>query len=392
MRRLIVCCDGTWKTADDGVITNVVKMMDAIVPVARRADESGAMTEVSQVTYYTKGVGSGGNILDRVFGGAFGQGLATNIRDCYRFLVQNYEPGDEIYLFGFSRGAYTARSLAGMIRCCGLVDKKYANHITEAYNIYRQQHPEGADKPDAVAFRDQYANRDLRIKFIGLWDTVGALGVPVTSMLRGLSQSRHGFHDTRLSGMIDHAYHAMALDEGRYTFEQSPWKGMPKDKQRVEQVWFAGAHSDVGGGYKESGLSDIAFQWMAEKAAGCGLMLSTEYLSDRTKVNPDPSMMPHDARYLKFLPGNIRDVARYPGWSTESVHPSAMEKMKDPAYQPENLREFVQRRGSQPDLGSPVTWINPNGEFIPETPLLKRPPLVKALRRVFGATAAERQP
>lgn len=391
MRRLIVCCDGTWKTADDQAITNVVKMMDAIVPIARRPDENGVMTEVSQVSYYSRGVGSAGNWLDRVFGGAFGEGLELNIRDAYRFLVQNYEPGDEIFLFGFSRGAYTARSLAGMIRCSGLVRKEHAPHIKLGYEIYRERHPLGADKPSAVEFREKFAHRDLRIKFIGVWDTVGALGVPIGSLARMVSRNRHGFHDTKLSGMIDHAYHALAIDEPRYMFEHSLWKGLPKPNQKVEQMWFCGAHSDVGGGYRESGLSDIAFQWMAEKAAGCGLVLSTAFLADRTKINPDPAMLPHDPRPFRFLPGNLRDIARYPGWTTESVHPTALAKLADPNYEPLNLRNYTQRKEASVKVTPAPSWIAPDGAFIAEGPELDRPFAVDVLRSVLGANAAHRQ-
>lgn len=389
MRRLVVCCDGTWKTADDHAISNVVKMMDAIVPAARRPDATGAMSVVSQVSWYSRGVGSAGNFIDRIFGGAFGEGLELNIRDAYRFLVQNYEPGDEIFLFGFSRGAYTARSLSGMIRCSGLVTKENARQIKRAYEIYRRPHPDGADKPDAVAFREQYSHPGLRIKFIGVWDTVGALGIPIGRFARMITRNRYGFHDTKLSGMIDNAYHALAIDEPRYTFEHSLWKGLPKDKQRVEQMWFAGAHSDVGGGYEETGLSDIAFQWMAEKAASCGLVLSTDFLSDRTKINPDPSQPPHDPRPFRLLPGNLRDIARYPGWTTESVHPTALAKLKDPRYAPLNLVNYTQRKEASVKVTPAPSWIAQDGDFIAEPPLLDRPFVVNVLRGVLGANAVD---
>src|ERR1043165_4071997 len=206
MRRLVVCCDGTWKTADDGVVTNVVKLMDLVLPMAAGG--------TPQIIYYGKGVGSG-NFLDRFFGGAFGDGLETNVKDAYRFLVQNYAEDDEIYLLGFSRGAFTARSLAGLIRCSGLVRKENAGHITEAYKVYREKHDLGADKPSAIAFRAKYS-RQVRIKFIGVFDTVGALGVPIGTLLRRATIQEHGFPDTTLSSYVDNAFHALAIDEGRY--------------------------------------------------------------------------------------------------------------------------------------------------------------------------------
>jgi len=360
MRRLVVLCDGTWKTADDVTITNVVKTMDAIQPV----DEDGR----SQLLLYVKGVGSG-NVLDRFFGGAFGDGLGSNVRDGYRHLVQNYMEGDEVYLFGFSRGAYTARSLAGMIRCCGLVRKENAGRITEAYNIYRQRDPRGADKEDAVEFRNKYA-RQVRIKFIGVWDTVGALGVPLGRTLRMLSRQKHGFHDAALSRSIDNAFHALAIDEGRYTFEPSLWSTTPSEGQRVEQVWFAGAHSDVGGGYPETELSDCALQWMLQRASECGLAIDPAALAREGKA----AGTIHDSSWARHfgLPGNIRDVARCPHFG-ESIHASVVERHGasiQPAYAPVNYLDTLQT----PRATTP----------------LRRPLLVRLLRSLFGSDAVEK--
>ncbi len=385
MRRLVVCCDGTWKTADDKATTNVVKMMDAIVPVVR---DAGGREETHQISWYGKGVGTG-DLLDRLWGGAFGEGLGRNVRDAYRFLVQNYAPGDEIYLFGFSRGAYTARSVAGIIRCAGLVQKKFADRITEAYDIYRLPDPKGPDKDTAVEFRKKYAHPDVRIKCIGVWDTVGALGVPIGRVLRMLSRHKHGFHDTRLSSIIENAFHALAIDEGRYTFEPSLFKDDPDDKQRVEQVWFAGAHSDVGGGYPDPGLSDIALQWMAQKAASCGLVLSVDYLSDRTKINPKPENAPNDSRYIKFLPGNIRDIGRTPA---EDVHESARGKVADAKYEAPNLREYLARPAKLVSVLPAPKWITAEGKAVDPPPPVARPVVVKLLRSFFGSNAAARMP
>jgi len=375
MRRLVVCCDGTWKTADDGVVTNVVKLMDLVLPMAPDG--------TPQIIYYGKGVGSG-NFLDRVFGGAFGDGLETNVKDAYRFLVQNYAEDDEIYLLGFSRGAFTARSLAGLIRCSGLVRKENAGHITEAYKVYREKHDLGADKPSAIAFRAKYS-RQVRIKFIGVFDTVGALGVPIGTLLRRATIQEHGFHDTTLSSYVDNAFHALAIDEGRYTFEPSLWKSTPRPGQRLEQRWFAGAHSNVGGGYDEHGLSDYTLRWMAERAVECGLAMHPSYSDLR-----GAPQKPRDSRYLKFLPGNVRDVLSHPLTWSESLDDSLAEVYAK-CGEPANYRTAKERAGNVAIVTSgPRIEIKKPDEAVP--PRLVRTPLVRLLRGLFGSNSVERMP
>jgi uncharacterized protein (DUF2235 family) len=374
MRRLVVFCDGTWKSADDGVVTNVVKLMDLTLPVAPDG--------TPQILYYGKGVGTG-NVVDRLTGGAFGDGLETNVKDAYRFLVQNYAEEDEIYLFGFSRGAFTARSLSGLIRCCWLVRKENAAHINEAYKIYRQKHPDGADKPDAVAFRGKYS-RQVRIKCIGVWDTVGALGVPGT-LFRRATTREHGFHDTALSSYVDNGFHALAIGEGRYTFEPSLWKSAPKDGQRVEQRWFAGAHSNVGGGYNEHGLSDYALRWMADRAVGCGLALHPSHAAIQGKVEK-----PEDARYLKFLPGNVRDVLSHPLTWSETLDASAADVYKQ-FGEPENHSVALLRDKNRAIAAAgPRLEIKKPEESAP--PPLVRPAMVRLLRNLFGSNRAAQAP
>jgi uncharacterized protein (DUF2235 family) len=358
MRRLVVFCDGTWKSADDMATTNVVKAMDAVEPVG--ADG------VSQILFYERGVGTG-NILDRLSGGIFGDGLSASVRNGYRFLAQNYAPGDEIFLFGFSRGAYAARSLAGMLRCCGLVRKEHTGRISEAYGIYRMRDPGGADKPAAVAFRRAYA-QEVRIQCIGVFDTVGALGVPVGRMLRMLSRKKYGFHDTALSSKVDNAFHALAIDEGRYTFEPSLWNATSTATQRVEQVWFAGAHSDVGGGYPESGLSDGALLWMLERAGEAGLTIRPAAL--QRKGNPHDTL--HNETWARFagLPGNIRDVARHPAFG-------------------ERIDESVRIRAANASLRyAPPNYTDAVAS--PRVAELRRPFLVRLLRSLLGSNAVTR--
>jgi uncharacterized protein (DUF2235 family) len=274
MRRLIICADGTWNTADetdrDGrpTPTNVARMARVIAPV----DRDG----VSQIIYYHDGVGTGRR-LDRFFGGAFGEGIDRNICDCYRFITDNYEPGDEIWLFGFSRGAYTVRSLAGLIRNSGVLKPGHRDEFfTEAYELYRNRDPEtGPTSSQAQAFRAEHAH-DVRIRCIGVWDTVGSLGIPLT-ILHHLEEEKYEFHDVTLSSWIDVALHALAIDERRKPFAPTLWEQQPGaatadgTPQVLKQVWFPGVHSNVGGGYPDHGLSSIALKWMIEETAALGL-------------------------------------------------------------------------------------------------------------------------
>jgi uncharacterized protein (DUF2235 family) len=273
-KRLIVCCDGTWNTADQAIAgnpcpTNVTKLALSIASQDSRG--------VSQCVYYHSGVGT--SRWERLRGGAFGVGLSRNVFDAYRFLVDNYEEGDWLYLFGFSRGAFTARSLSGLIRNSGILRRENADRIGDAWALYRSN----ADKPAGVAstlFRGAYSYQP-RIHFIGVWDTVGALGIPALGprWLKPIVtrlNSRYQFHDTNLSTRVNGAFHALAIDEQRKAFEPTLWHQQPgadqqTPKQELKQVWFTGVHCDIGGGYPDTSLSDIALLWMAERARDYGL-------------------------------------------------------------------------------------------------------------------------
>ena len=267
--RLVVCCDGTWNTPDQiGTVartTNVTKLALSVTP----SDAAGSR----QCVYYHPGVGT--SRWDHIRGGAFGAGLSANVLDAYQFLIDNYEDGDELWFFGFSRGAYTARSVAGLVRNCGVLRQQNLNRLPEAYALYRSR----AESPRGTAstlFRHAYSY-EPRVRFIGVWDTVGALGIPVptTRALQKVVNTfnhRWAFHDTDLSTHVDGAFHALAIDEKRKAFVPTLWTQQPDaGDQILEQVWFSGVHSDVGGGYAESGLSDIALLWMMAKARGFGL-------------------------------------------------------------------------------------------------------------------------
>jgi uncharacterized protein (DUF2235 family) len=204
-----------------------------------------------------------------VRGGAFGRGLDKHIRDAYEYLCSHYEPGDSVYVLGFSRGAYTARSLVGMIRNSGVLQDLSPALLDRAYELYRKRDL-SADTPEAVAFRQQHS-REIQIEFLGVWDTVGALGIPLTAF-EELNDERYAFHDTKLSRIVKNAFHALALDEHREPFKPTffaPRVDAPG--QRLEQVWFAGSHSDVGGGYQNQRLSKPPLRWMQQRARECGL-------------------------------------------------------------------------------------------------------------------------
>lgn len=353
MKRLIICCDGTWNSADqvkNGELapTNVLRI------ASRVAKRDGP---VPQIVYYDQGVGTG-NVLDRLTGGAFGHGLEDNIHDAYRFLVGNYEAGDELFLFGFSRGAFTVRSITGMIRKCGILRRDVVTRYPEALTLYRDaQRP---DDPGPTGFRDRYSvtgTGDIPVKLIGVWDTVGSLGIPLRG-LRWLTRSQYQFHDTELSGTVAHAYHALAVDEHRAPFEPALWQHKPKPPQVVEQVWFAGVHSDVGGGYGRSGATDITLGWMLDKARGADLALDGPTIS-AYPLSPDPVAPLHDSktglyRLTRGIDRPIGLTARDPKKPraprrpdpTQSVHSSVRDRWdKDPKYRPAALREFFARTG-----------------------------------------------
>ena len=353
-KRIVLCCDGTWNTADkenekgEPCVTNVVKL-------AYRTRKRTADTKELQVVYYDHGVGTG-NVMDRMVGGIRGEGLEENIHDAYRFLIANYEPGDWIYIFGFSRGAFTARSIAGMIRKCGILRRNQVRSYKPALEFYRNDLK--PTDPKAEAFRKEHAEElDTPIKCVGVWDTVGALGIPAVNRMMHRNQE---FYDTALSSMVEHAYHAVAIDEHRRPFAPTLWNNespRPAGKP-LEQTWFIGAHSDVGGGYgsSESGLSDIALRWMMSRAAKAGLEIDEALLP----TNPNAMQKPHDSsgKMYTFIPGINREV----GASTngnEFVHRSVVERWKaDPKYRPESLKKHAAKldahaasltAGEQPD-------------------------------------------
>ncbi|MEX2365118.1 MAG: DUF2235 domain-containing protein, partial [Pseudohongiellaceae bacterium] len=211
-KTLFICTDGTWNTADqtDGGVTspsNVAKMARIL------------LTTAEQVTWYDEGVGTR-NWLDKFTGGAFDHGLFKNVQEAYRFVVENYQPGDRLVLFGFSRGAYTARSLAGLIGKMGILRKKYISKIEQIYELYRKH---DADPFEIEEYRERFSHVDRDVHFLGVWDTVGALGIPLKS-LNWMTSWLYKFHDTKLSAHVKNAFHAVAVDEKRRSFNPTLWQ------------------------------------------------------------------------------------------------------------------------------------------------------------------------
>ncbi len=284
MKRLVVCCDGTWNKPDNEHVTNVEKIARTV-----QSDPS-ATGDAYQLVYYVSGVGAGSYEADRLLGGAFGFGLFHNVIACYRFLAQNYQPGDEIFIFGFSRGAYTARSVAGMLARVGLLTKvalveeklPWAVHLYQATKM-----PEGAFGESVDEFKHDHCHA-AKVTFLGVFDTVGALGVP------GFEKDTPRFHNVQLSDQVLCARQALAIDETRLKFEPTFWEApqtpadAPTTDPRVKQVWFEGAHSDVGGGYAETGLSDTSLLWMAREAHTAGLVFDADLLGTYVHSGSDP--------------------------------------------------------------------------------------------------------
>ncbi len=282
MKRIVICSDGTWSTPEQHAPTNVALVARTVLPTA----PDGA----AQVVFYDEGVGTA-NWLDRLVGGVTGRGVEKNIGDGYRFLVHNFEEGDEIYLFGYSRGAYTVRSLAGLARNAGVLRKAEADRFREAYRLYRRADAAPGSR-EASAFRAAHS-READITFVGVWDTVGALGIPLRGLSR-LTAARHQFHDVELSRRVRHGYHALAIDERRRPFRAALWKVKPRSGQTVEQVWFPGVHADVGGGYADRSLADASLLWMVERASRVGLAFDGARLRRMTRPRPMGAL--HESR------------------------------------------------------------------------------------------------
>jgi uncharacterized protein (DUF2235 family) len=372
-KRICLCFDGTWntpsnraelklgtasacsETIDAGIETNVCRLFRSIQAVASTGP--GGAT-CAQVKWYDAGVGT--RWYDRVAGGAFGLGLSRNIREGYEFLSKTYDDGDEVFIFGFSRGAYTARSLVGMIRNCGLLPKGTLDsaRLLEGYELYRRR-DRSPDSIRALEFRDRYNSRLIEIRFLGVWDTVGALGIPVESFGQ-FNKQQFEFHDTELSGIVKNAFHAVAVDEHREAYAPTLWDPKQKPDQVVEQRWFIGAHADVGGGYADRRLSDVTLNWLQKKAQGLGLQLDPAGVPDVSEHNLAGTMTDSFGEFLGglfqlFNKRHYRPIGTA-AFGNEIVDDCIAARMKaDSTYRPRNpgLRHWAADGRLRPDREVP---------------------------------------
>ncbi len=344
-KRIVVCADGTWnrpeKDLNKDFPTNVLKLARGIKPIASDG--------TPQQVFYDWGIGS---YYARVSGGVTGKGINKNIMDDYRYIVQNYAPGDEIFLFGFSRGAYTVRALSGMINNIGILKRPDAALIQKAFNHYKNPRKDYAPSgKKSVEFRREHSHPKREIAFVGVWDTVGALGIPFSFL--GLLDREDEFYDTKMGPIIKVARHAMAIDELRSDFEPTIWE--PRPGVDLVQVWFAGVHSDVGGSYapdRDGGLAaDYALDWMMREAKSANLTFETHL---RRGLNPKPDATLHKSR--KFI---YRSKAPYyrpidHGKGEVLIHKSVKERWElDGKYRPKNLKTYLEgNEGKWPRLVS----------------------------------------
>jgi uncharacterized protein (DUF2235 family) len=348
-KNIVVCTDGTWDrpgTTDTGSTflpddTNVCKLFSLLPGDAQRRSATTRIKLVAgQIAFYDDGVGADGIWAVRVAQGATGAGLELKLRDGYQFISEQHDVGDRIYLVGFSRGAFTARSLSGMLTRCGVPARSVVSETlgSHAFDVYRRN-----DAALTAQFRKDYQCQDVEIEVIGVWDTVGALGIPLI-LFSGLDHLLFSFHDTSLHPNVRFGYHAVAIDEKRESFPPTLWD----PREGIEQVWFAGVHGDIGGGYKETGLSDVTLAWMLTKLRPHGLLFSDRaFAPDGTPlIKGDPLMMPmHDSYKPPFLTPHpsIRSIPQ-----SAAFHVSVRERWEKarPEYRPPNLppepRKYVE--------------------------------------------------
>lgn len=297
-KKVIFCADGTWNTphgpAEMPDDTNVRKLYLLLVD------------DASQLKYYDSGVGTDGTPFEHFFGGTMGEGLFEKVQDGYGLVSYVWDPGDEIYIFGFSRGAYTARSLAGMLAAFGVPTKNLDNQtVRRVFDAYRI-----SDRDQRKAAKDQlsleYALVDVKVRMLGVWDTVGALGVP-GHLFDNFDQAKYGFLDTTLNPCIQNAIHAISLDERRAAFSPTLWTNQDgsarNNDAQVQQVWFPGVHCDVGGSYAQCELSNITLRWMIDNARNCGLVFDEQAVQKCLPPKYKPLGPAHDE--WKLIPWGL---------------------------------------------------------------------------------------
>lgn len=375
-KRLTLFLDGTWNNV--GTNTNVWRLRCLC------ADTSA--DGASQLRYYDPGVNG-------VLGGGWGKGLSRNVCEAYDWIVDNYEDGDEVFIFGFSRGAYTARSLAGLISICGLLKLGAALGVDQLYDRYRRANTDrtifklrgGLSDPSLEEKWLLKYSREIHVKMVGVWDTVGAVGVPFFS-IEGISSSTFKFHHTGLRAPIQNGFHAIAVDEHRPKFAPTLWtirtpfgaQSRIRPIDSVEQRWFVGAHANVGGGNYSDVLAQIPLDWMMRKASERGLLFRRPVQLDGREHRG-----PISDSYKEFLKGayslicnrSYRPIGSSPAVKEDGTHASVNETIdasvfkrwrEDETYRPENLSDWASAHAVDPStLASSVYAAEPT-RSVPE--------------------------
>ncbi|WP_299614061.1 DUF2235 domain-containing protein [uncultured Tateyamaria sp.] len=357
MTRIAIFCDGTWNSPDIQEPTSVHKLKRALVNDPAKG----------QVAAYFPGIGTDDRFdgpikkfFNRYGGGAFGWGLDAKVKQAYQFLAQAYQAGDEIYLFGFSRGAFTARSVAGMIRKCGIISDTSTEGVNAAFDLYRKRgehnHPDAphirqarremspkfATSVSDLAWRND-TSQLVAISYLGVWDTVGARGVPPSLLgpVASMWNRQYKFHDMALSSLVQSARHALALDERRVFYSPAKWDNLDGEKglnegdtgplRAYQQLWFVGDHSVLGGSGVEQPLSMIALEWVVQGAGRLTLEPGVKF----PPSDPDPLV---DAPRLVFKWSPFKKWRQGPVAPWE-IHPSVKERRQGRSdYRPKSLR------------------------------------------------------
>lgn len=385
-KNIVIFSDGTGNTAIKGRGTNVFKLYEAVDLEGHKKNQNST----PQIAFYDDGVGTGRLRVWRVLSGAFGWGLGRNVRQLYADLARTYNPGDRIFLFGFSRGAFTVRTLADFIATCGIVDrrkkeltndKELRDAVEECYKEYRRQYrtllggtrlgqrvrraySEERVSPFRLVDKQHAPSGKIPIEFIGVWDTVDAVGLPIAGLANLINSTvcPFKFPNYRLSPLVNCARHALAIDDERHTFYPLLWDETDeKDPDRIKQVWFAGVHSNVGGGYPKQGMSLVTLVWMMEEAKSAGLCfcdLDWQLYHERQNVYDKL----YDSRsglafYYRYKPRDIGRICEARS-VTPKIHVSAIERIiQGPeAYAPGNLPHTSNIVG-RPDPAIPVAEV-----------------------------------
>jgi uncharacterized protein (DUF2235 family) len=364
-KRLAIFLDGTWNAVDNN--TNVWRMKALCAPTSRDGKP--------QLIYYEIGVNG-------FYGGVFGKGLDENIRLAYEWLIENYNDGDEIFIFGFSRGAYTARSLAGLIAKLGILKPGSPIGVAQLYERYKRSdeqtiwelhEQQDAGKLNDFTLEERWMlkySQPAKIKVVAVWDTVGSLGIPAFS-IEGISRSTFGFLQTGLRIHIEHGYHALAIDEHRGDFAPTLWDvrrsndpnavhAAPRSITSVEQRWFVGAHANVGGGYNSDLLAQIPLRWIMKKASTHGLTFRNDVDIDGDVLTAPITDSFKDfgkGVYSKFLKPLFRPIGEDPEVRDDGTHANVNETIDRsvfdrwrtlPDYRPPNLSEWASRKKVDP--------------------------------------------